>query len=182
MNCDKYKLYESALIKSIRRGLVDDAIYWGCLLYKLGRAEIIWRRLFIHLSEDVGLAERDLPSQISALYDNYQRLLQPGETAYESLDAHRLPMVHAIALLATAKKSRAVDSLVIVNFHGPEEERPIPDYCIDFHSPLGRRMGRGVEHFFNEAAKIVNESTETIDSWKKKALSILLEKEKNKEI
>lgn len=185
MDPKKWKLYESAFIKSIRRCLVDDAIYWGMLLYKLGRAEGVWRRMFIHLSEDIGIAERELPANIESLYRNYKLLQQDGDCAYESEGTDRLPFVHAIMLMATAKKSRAVDHAVIV--HSEDSEREVPDYAIDMHSPAGRRKGRGVTHFFHEAAKLNNtpeiwpsdyERT-WVDPWYHKANKILKEKEAN---
>ena len=179
MNKNKSKLYESAFIKSIRRCLVDDAIYWGTALVKLGKADVVWRRMFIHLSEDIGVADKTLPANIAALYQNYQILSVPGATSFESPGAERLPLVHAIMLMALAQKSRAVDNATIVHFCGEEEERKIPDYCIDYHSPLGRRMGRDVHHFFTEAGKIENESKFN-DRWKTKACKILTsQKDKN---
>ena len=39
----------------------------------------------------------------------------------------------------------------------PIEEAPIPDRVYDMHTYIGRRRGRGLEHFFNEAASIRNE-------------------------
>ena len=174
MDPTKWKLYESAFIKSIRRGLVDDAVYWGCLLYKLGKVDVVWRRIFIHLSEDIGLGDRNLPANIAALYESYERLSKPGNTSFESEGTNRLPLVHAIMLLSTAQKSRAVDNAVVVHFHEPSI-RSVPDYCYDFHSPLGRRMGRDAEHFIEIAAHIENPSP-FIDQWKEEAKNILLKK------
>lgn len=177
MDPTKHKLYESALIKSIRRGLVDNAIYWGCLLYRLGKVNIVWRRLFIHLSEDIGIADRNLPANIAALYDNYKRLSERGISSYEGININRLPLVHAIMLLATSQKSRAVDTAIAVHFDPDLPDREIPDYCYDFHSPLGKRMGRDMQHFFTEADKIENESSFE-DQWKEKAFSVLTKNEK----
>lgn len=172
MDPAKHKLYESALIKSIRRCMVDDAVYWGCLLYKLGYEDVVWRRLFLHLSEDIGVADRNLPANIAALFDNYTRLSHPGRNSFEGEDVKRLPMVHAIMLMASAEKSRAVDHATIVHF-GQEVDREVPDYCIDYHSPLGRRMGRDAHHFFNHAGFIKNESSFS-DEWKDQAWSLLV--------
>ncbi len=166
-NSNKWKLYESALIKSIRRGQVDDALHWAKHLYSFGRAEGVWRRIFIHLSEDIGLAERNLPATIEALYQNFLRLRSSGDTAYEMSNADRLPYFHAVMLMATAKKSRAVDNAL--NYHysfDPNYAQEIPDYAIDFHSPAGRRMGRDMKHWREEGSKITNESDEIQDIWK----------------
>lgn len=169
----KWQLYESALIKSIRRGLVDDAVYWCSLLCKLGRDDTVWRRLQIHLSEDVGLADRNLPANVAALKSNYDVLkTRMAYISYEGETAWVLPVVHAVMLVASAQKSRVVDHATIVHFLG-DEVREVPDYCIDYHSPKGRREGRGVDHFFNEAAKIENESAEIEDIWRDRACVIL---------
>jgi len=149
----KHKLYESAFIKSIRRGLVDDAVYWGTLLDKFGHAHTVWRRMFIHLSEDIGLADRNLPANVDALYSNFKMLVGMQKASFETDHTERLPYVHAIVLLATAKKSRDVDNVVSV-YYQTNKDREVPDYAYDLHSPLGRRMGRDISHFYNEAALI----------------------------
>jgi hypothetical protein len=41
-----------------------------------------------------------------------------------------------------------------------EGERPrleIPDFALDVHTSRGQRMGRGVNHFFDEGARCANE-------------------------
>lgn len=155
-NDKDWKLYESAFIKAIRRCNVDDALYWTTRLFILGKVDLIWRRIWIHLSEDIGLANEILPSTIESLYQNYNRLSVKGDTSYESDDACKLPLFHAVMLLAKSPKSREVDNAMIVHFY-TDETREVPDYCIDIHSPKGRRLGRGVDHFFQEAGKIENE-------------------------
>ena len=47
----------SALQKCIRRGQVDDALYWAVDMYLTGYDEYCWKRLRIMASEDVGPAE-----------------------------------------------------------------------------------------------------------------------------
>jgi replication-associated recombination protein RarA len=61
----------SALQKSIRRGLVDDALYWAVDMYLTGYDEYCWKRLRIMASEDVGPAEPSLPATVDALYRTY---------------------------------------------------------------------------------------------------------------
>jgi replication-associated recombination protein RarA len=53
-----YDLYEvmSAMQKSIRRGLEEDALFWGTELYLSDLADQAWSRLLVISSEDVGLA------------------------------------------------------------------------------------------------------------------------------
>ncbi len=172
MNPSKSKLYESAMIKSIRRGLIDDAVYWASCVYACGNETNIWRRIFIHLSEDIGLADIHLPATIKALYDNYLILKNSDKAPYEMDGAELLPMIHAVMLLANAKKSRAVDNAITVHFKSHRQDKEIPDYAFDYHSPLGRRMGRDLKHFFDIAAHIENEG-DFKDEWKERAKNIL---------
>src|SRR5258705_10862502 len=58
----------SALQKSIRRGDEDAALFWATELDLSGYGEYCWKRLRIMTSEDVGLAELQMPAQIQALY------------------------------------------------------------------------------------------------------------------
>src|SRR6516165_4259264 len=64
----------SALQKSCRRCLVDDALYWGLELERSGYAEYVWSRLFVICSEDIGLAEPGLPANLWALYEQFRML------------------------------------------------------------------------------------------------------------
>lgn len=172
MDSKKWKLYQSAFIKSIRRGMVDDAVYWGILLYKIGHAENVWRRIFIHLSEDIGIADRELPASIEALYQNYQRLkTRTIQDDFEAEHTEALPFTHAIFLLASAKKSRCVDH-AMTYYLRHDEDRQVPDYAIDYHSPMGRRMGRDSNHFRKIASKIKNRAP-IKDVWEEKVYKLI---------
>ena len=62
----------------------------------------------------------------------------------------RLVVMHAVYLLALAPKSRVADWPSMVMF-SEQERREVPEYALDKHTVRGRRMGRGTEHFFDEA-------------------------------
>ena len=96
----------SALQKCIRRGQVDDALYWAVDMYLTGYDEYAWKRLRIIASEDVGPAEPNLPATIEALYHTYTDLKKKKDEAHAP---QRLQFVHAVILLATARKNRIVD-------------------------------------------------------------------------
>ena len=91
----------SALQKCIRRGQVDDALYWAVDMYLTGYDEYAWKRLRIMASEDVGPAEPNLPATIEALYHTYTDLKKKKD---ESHAPQRLQFVHAVILLATAEE------------------------------------------------------------------------------
>lgn len=160
-------IYRSAFIKSIRRCLVDDAVYWGSVLYHLGHVKAVWHRMLIHCSEDVGIAEPNLPSNIRALYDNFNTLVQTGQQA-----SSIIVYTHAIILLASAQKSRIVDNAVICYYREPLEARPIPDYAFDHHTREGRQAGRDINYFVEESSKLENDNLH--DPYEQRAKEILL--------
>ena len=146
----------SALQKCIRRGQVDDALYWAVDMYLTGYDEYAWKRLRIMASEDVGPAEPNLPATIEALYHAYTDLKKKKD---ETHAPQRLQFVHAVILLATARKNRIVDHALIHHFGNHATlKRDIPDYALDKHTARGKRMGRGAEHFFAEGIKLENET------------------------
>lgn len=160
----------SAFQKSIRRGLVDDALYWGVDLYLTGYAEYAWKRMKIMTSEDVGIADRNLPAAIQALYQSFleQKKKKDVKNAPE-----RLFFVHAIILLATAPKNRTVDHALIYHFdRHAEAKREIPDYALDKHTFRGRKMNRGFDHFFDEGIRLENEVG--ADNYKELARSAMM--------
>lgn len=78
-------------------------------------------------SEDVGLAELTMPATIHALYSIW-RDLRKGDG-----DGGQLFLVHAVLLLARAKKSRIVDHALIA-LYNEDDRREIPDVALDKHS------------------------------------------------
>ena len=179
LDIKKSKLYESAMIKSIRRGLVDDAVHWTACLYNLGKQDIIWRRIFIHMSEDIGMANPILPAQIMALFNSYKILTNNERASYEPEDAMRLPIVHAIVMLTTSEKSRAIDDIITCEWEDKFNTMDIPKYAIDFHSPLGKRLGLDVDHFFEVSGQITNETKDFENKWNEKAKNIMHKKKDN---
>jgi replication-associated recombination protein RarA len=145
----------SALQKSVRRGLEDDALYWAGQLDVAGYPGYVWRRLMVFAHEDVGLADPDAIVRVMALY---QASLEFSKRKGQELNA-RAFMVQAIIYLARAPKDRTVDDATTVTYSeatDPEYRREVPDYALDRHTKRGRQMGRGWDHFFDEGAKIEN--------------------------
>ena len=88
-------------------------------------------------------------------------------------DSSRLFLVHAVLYLARSPKSRVVDNLLAVVYND-ETHLEIPDYALDMHTYSGKKMGRGLEHFFAEGAKLENITIE--DPYEKKAFEALKKK------
>lgn len=149
-----YDFYEvaSAFQKSIRRGLLEDAMYWGIELYESSYAEYAWKRMVIMASEDVGLGEPSCIVQIMALKQSYDFL----ELRHDQ-GAKKLPFTQAVVVLVKSRKSRFIDHAITVYWQQNREEvKPIPDWAFDMHTRKGKAMGRGLSYFYKESCLIAN--------------------------
>lgn len=76
-------------------------------------------------------------------------------------DSYRLYLVHAVLFMVRSPKSRIVDDLLNVVYgeiQHEDKKLPMPDYALDMHTQKGKKMKRGIDHFFQEGAKLVNET------------------------
>jgi replication-associated recombination protein RarA len=158
---------KSALQKSIRRELEEDALYWSAELASWN-PESLWRRLKVIASEDVGLAA-PVAVSVRVLYENWR------ESQKEGSDEGRLFITHAVLLLVRAPKSRIVDHAAILAFGGGFAKRLVPDYALDKHTLKGRSKGRRVRHFFEVGAKL--ENCKLPDSYEKGARALMTQKD-----
>jgi replication-associated recombination protein RarA len=165
-----YDLHEvlSALQKEIRRGKEQEAVYWAVELDSFNY-KTLWNRLRVIASEDVGLADPTASLIIDVLEKQYY------DAVDHKKDSSRLFLVHAVLYLARAPKSRMVDNLLAIVYND-ERELEIPDYALDMHTIRGRKMGRGLKHFFAEGAKLENQAFE--DQYEKQAFEALKNKKK----
>ena len=161
-----YNLAEvaSALQKSIRRGLEQEALFWATELDISGYGEYCWKRLRIITSEDVGLAGPNLPATIQALSCAWTEQRKKKD---ERHGPERLFLVHAVILLARAAKSRLVDHALIVYYEARAQlpTPQMPDYALDKHTPRGRKLRRGHDHFWTEGAQIANPASLGLDPY-----------------
>ena len=149
-----YDFYEvaSAFQKSIRRGLIEDAMYWGIELYESNYEEYAWKRMIIMASEDVGLGEPSCVVQVMALKQSFDYL-----NMRKDMGAKKLPFTHAIAVLVNSRKSRFIDHAITVYWQQNREEiKEIPNWAFDMHTRRGKAMGRGLDYFYKESCKITN--------------------------
>lgn len=136
----------SALQKCIRRGIELEALFWAIELYDSGYGEWCFKRLRIMSSEDVGMAEPNISSEIWALYEMYREQAKKKDDKNEP---QRLFLTHAVIKLCRAKKSRMIDWALIYGWLShPFKRLTVPDFALDKHTERGRRMGRGFGHFF----------------------------------
>jgi len=159
----------SSLQKSIRRSDVEAAVYWTIELLE-HTPHYVWHRLKVIASEDIGLAgDPALPATLHALHVSFDEGRKRKGGGDSGLFA-----VHAAMLLARSRKSSVVaHCLLAVAAEGPRE---VPDHALDKHTQAGRQMGRGWDHFWAEAALLVDPDTGEIgpapcmpDPWAERA-------------
>jgi len=154
----------SVLQKSIRRGLLEDAVLAAYEFFSSGpeAEEVLWRRLEIIATEDVGFGLIEAPSILEALNAQRLRMADRGDRWMYS--------VHAVRLLATAKKDNTSMELAtwaqFVTARG-ERKVVVEDYMVDLHTRRGAAMGRDVAHWWNDGAKLRNRLTEEQSPWGK---------------
>jgi replication-associated recombination protein RarA len=145
----------SAFQKSIRRGMLENALLLAYEMYVTSAEleEHLWTRLSVISVEDVGSGSFLEPVIVDALCRMRERFPRGAGDRF-------LFAAHAVRLLATSQKDRSTDEMVnwamlVTNIRG---ERPqIPDVAYDMHTRRGQEMGRGLEHFLKEGARVENE-------------------------
>ena len=144
----------SALQKSIRRGLAEEAVTFAYEMYITSPQfeDKLWRRLQAISVEDVGFGDLSAPVLINTL--NQMRRNFP----YADGD-RPIFFVHAIRYLAAAQKDRTSDNLKnIVKIEFQYGRQPaIPDFALDMHTEQGQAMGRDFKHFLAEGSRVENE-------------------------
>lgn len=159
----------SALQKSIRRGLTEEAVTFAYEMYitSLQFEEKLWRRLQAISVEDIGFGDVNAPVLINALNQMRQN--------FHYTDPDR-PMffVHAIRYLAAAKKDRTSDNLKnVVAMEFEHGRKPvIPDFAIDMHTEKGRSIGRDFTHFLREGSNVENEM-KVEENYKERLLALI---------
>ena len=163
----------SALQKEIRRANERAAVYWAFELIPRFEA-YLWKRLKVVANEDVGIAAPEIFAAIQALAEQYfeMRARKDGSCT--------LCLTNAVLLMCRAKKTRVADHLTIITeqtkareLDGSQAPIPIPDYALDMHTLRGRQMGRGLDHFRTEGAKLVGRDESVKDPYADEAYRLL---------
>lgn len=141
----------SALQKSIRRGLEEQACMFAYELYISSPQfeEKLWRRLLTISVEDIGMGNPMAAIMVNNLYQMSRE--------FDYADGDR-PMyfIHAIRYLCQSEKDRSSDLLknICIKSFAMGKFPEIPDYALDKHTVRGKAMGRDSFHFLNEASKV----------------------------
>ena len=145
----------SAMQKCIRRGMEREAMEFACELMHTSKAfhSMVCNRLIVICHEDLDTlaAPHVFPFVAAALAASADRYAsKPGEA--------RLMIGNAIRMMCRAPKSRAgchfaaaIGLRSLLEGFKPE----IPDWANDQHTLAGKKLGRGLDHFRAEGAKLV---------------------------
>lgn len=160
----------SALQKSIRRGLLENALLVAYELFHTGieAEEMLWDRLHVISVEDVGFGRPDAPVIVDALSRMRESFPWPAGDRF-------VFAAHAVRLLATSPKDRTTDELANWTAHLVEDEGvlpDIPDLALDVHTRRGQLMGRGLVHFLSEGAQVANEVPDRDLTYRKRLLAL----------
>jgi replication-associated recombination protein RarA len=152
----------SVLQKSIRRGWVEEAALAAYELFSSGpeTEEVLWRRLEIIATEDVGFGLPTAPAIIEALNQQRQRMTDRGD--------RWIYCAHAVRLLATSPKDNMSMELAgwtrQVVARG-ERKVEVQDFMLDLHTREGASMGRGKAHWWKEGARLENRIADYNPKW-----------------
>lgn len=145
----------SAMQKSIRRSMEREAMEFACELMHTSKPfhSMVCNRLEIICHEDLDTlaAPHVFPfvaASLAASRDRYSK----------SIAEARLMIGNAIRMMARAPKSRAgchfaaaIGLRSLLEDFAPE----IPDYALDMHTMKGKALGRGLDHFRKEGARLI---------------------------
>lgn len=173
-----YQLMEvvSALQKEIRRGNEENAYYWA-LEFMPKFERYLWRRLAVIVHEDIGLASPETLILFTACKAEFIEMRSTGN------GAARLVLANIVLAMCRANKSRLSD------YFNAAVEQPknqhllhleIPDYAIDKHTAAGKQMGRGYQHWHDEACKLDPKSSSKLSAdtanYEQRAMDLWTEK------
>jgi replication-associated recombination protein RarA len=150
---DHYELL-SALQKCVRRGLEYEATHFAVELEEFNPT-MLWNRLKIIASEDIGPANPLMPLLIDYLQKQYQT-----EKSKLAESAYKIYLINAVVCLCRSQKSRITDDLQTIIYIERENKKlpPIPDFALDKHTARGKAMGKDIDDFFKEGNKLTNEA------------------------
>ncbi|MGD6805606.1 MAG: hypothetical protein ACQCN4_01435 [Candidatus Bathyarchaeia archaeon] len=151
---DHYELL-SALQKCIRRGMEYEAVHFAVELEEFNPT-MLWNRLKVIASEDIGPANPLMPVLVDVMQKNY--LAEKSKLAEGNPSLY---LGNAVVCLCFSQKSRITDDLLNVVYMEREKENkflPIPDFALDKHTARGKALGKGIDDFFSEGNKLENEA------------------------
>jgi replication-associated recombination protein RarA len=161
----------SALQKSIRRGLEEQACMFAYELYISSPQleEKLWRRLLTISVEDIGMGNPMAAIMVNNLYRMSRE--------FDYSDGDRpIYFIHAIRYMCQSEKDRSSDLLknICIKSFAMGKFPEVPDYALDKHTQRGQAMGRDSFHFLNEASQVIPQK-EVNNDYKERYANILEE-------
>jgi replication-associated recombination protein RarA len=161
----------SALQKSIRRGMTENALLVGWEMYITSPEleEMLWSRLGVISVEDVGLGNPMAPILVDTLQRMHERYPRPRHDRF-------LFAAHAIRVMASGLKDRTTDDMVTWATHARalgERLPEIPDFARDMHTRAGAQMGRDYRWFIEEASRVIPEMPDRDQTYRNWILAAL---------
>ncbi len=141
IQCDESTFYDmlSAFCKSLRGSDVDAALFWACRMLRAGvDPRIVARRLTVHASEDVGLADPMALLQAQAALTSVEKIGMP-----ECL----LNLCQAIAYVCTAPKSNSALAIHEI-YAAAAETAEVPPHLRDTHYSGHDKLGSGEGYLY----------------------------------
>lgn len=145
----------SALQKSIRRGLEQEAMFWALEMAESGYGQYLWKRLLVISAEDIGPAD---PAALILTYAAWAAT-KDSTSSFSKAPGMRLEFLGVVLLhLCRAPKSREGDDFCwyVMERRARGWKIPVPDFALDDHTDRGRKMKRGRQFWFEEASKLEN--------------------------
>jgi putative ATPase len=125
----------SAFIKSIRGSDPDGALFWLARMIEAGEdPRFIARRLIVHASEDIGLADSVALVVATAAAQAVEHV---------GLPEARINLAHATIYLATAPKSNSVITAITRAMDDAPGPDPVPMHLRDASYKGARQLGHG---------------------------------------
>jgi replication-associated recombination protein RarA len=150
----------SAMQKCIRRGLEAEAMQFAVELMHTSKAfhSMVCNRLEVICHEDLDTiaAPWVVPFVATAV-------AQSSERYTSKIGEARLIIGNCIRIMARAPKSRAgCHFAAAIGLRSQLEGYlpTVPDFALDMHTMKGKAMGRGLDHFRKEGARLIPEPTE----------------------
>ncbi|WP_019850929.1 replication-associated recombination protein A [Desulfitobacterium sp. PCE1] len=141
-NGDNHYDIISAFIKSMRGSDPDAALYWLAVLLESGEdPRFIVRRIIVHASEDVGLADPMVMLQAHAAANALE---------WVGLPEARIPITQAVLAIATAPKSNST-VMAIDRATGYVRSHPtgqVPEHLRDANYPGAKKLGHGKDYLY----------------------------------
>lgn len=135
----------SAFIKSMRGSDADAALYWLAALLASGEdPRFIVRRILVHASEDVGLADPAVMLQAHAAANALEWLGMPEA---------RIPITQAVLAICHAPKSNSTVVAIdrAIDYVQSHPVGIVPTHLRDASYPGAKQLGHGIHYLYPHA-------------------------------